>query len=89
MRRLEDIIDQMIAVTTNDDLINGLSRVKYEASYTAPEVMGIRWRQAYELLCEYFPNPLETDESISIFCIFAKLDKDELIKAVNEEQTNG
>lgn len=85
MRRLEDVIDQIIAIATNDDLMNGLSRIKYDASYTAPEVMYIRWKQTHELLCEYFPNPIATEESINIFCIFTTLEREELIKAVREE----
>ena len=84
MRKLENVIDQILNVSTNKELNNELASIKEDIGFTAPELMGLRWNLTHEALCNHLPNPVETDETIEVFCIFTTMTKDELIKAVNE-----
>lgn len=84
MRNLEHVINQILSVTTIDWLKNRLEKIKYDIGFTAPELMGMRWNLVHEALCDSYPNPIENDESIEVFCIFTTMSRDELIKAINE-----
>jgi hypothetical protein len=81
MRKLENVIDQILAVSTNKELNKRLEQIKFDIGFTAPELMGIRWHLTHEALCDYIPNPIENDETIKIFCIFTTMTKEELLKA--------
>lgn len=77
MRNLEDVINHMLLVSTNENLNNELKRIKNDIRFTAPELMYIRWNLTHEVLCTYIDNPIESDETIEIFSIFTTLPKDE------------
>ena len=84
MRKLENVIDQLLEVSTNEELNQELESIKYDVGFTAPELMGMRWNLTHEALSTHYPNPIENDETIEAFCIFTTMTRDELIKAINE-----
>lgn len=84
MRKLENVIDKLLEVSTNEELNNELESIKYDIGFTAPELMSMRWNLTHETLCTHYPNPIENDESINVFCIFTTMTRDELIEAINE-----
>lgn len=78
-----------------EELIKSLEKISYDATYTAPEVMGMRWNDAYDQLVEYFfqidngctPTYFKTgleDKATEIFVIFSgnseKIIRDQCIR---------
>lgn len=70
MRNLADVIDQIVEVSTNEELNGKLEKIKSDIFFTAPEVMPMRWDLVSEALEESIPMPLKTDEHVKIISIF-------------------
>jgi hypothetical protein len=77
MRKLEDVINQMIEVSTNKELNQELEKIKSDISFTAPELIGMRWDLTHEALCSHMPNPVANDESVQIFSIFTTMTEED------------
>lgn len=71
MRQLKDVIDQILGVSTSEELNSVLNKVKRDISFTAPELMSERWDQAFYSLMEAYPNPLISDEALKICAIWS------------------
>ena len=95
MRNLEEvidkIIDQQLDIEKDKVLINELNRIKVDIMYTAPEVMGIRWRQTYSLLMNSLNLKSTNEKAIKIFSIFSGNSEESIIEQLKkeEEQVNG
>ncbi|WP_434302515.1 hypothetical protein [Clostridium botulinum] len=50
MRKLENVIEEMISVSENKDFNNELLNIKNSISLTSPELMGMRWNQVHEIM---------------------------------------
>jgi hypothetical protein len=58
MRNLVTVIDQMLNVipTENTSFIIALTSRRSSAEYSAPELMGLRWRSVSETLEDHIPQ---------------------------------
>lgn len=77
MRQLTDVINQLLSVSTNEELNQALREIRNSCAYTAPEAMYIRWDETHGTLYEYTPNPIN-DEMIKLFSIFSTRPEEEL-----------
>ena len=57
MRNLVNIIDEMLrhVPETEEHLVADLTDLRSSTAYSAPELMGLRWRCGAEVLEEHFP----------------------------------
>lgn len=64
MRNLLDVIDQMIACIPSEerDFIHQLQQNRSSMEYTAPELIGLRWKNTAITLHEHLGNPPFSDE---------------------------
>jgi len=84
MRVLKDVIDQILAVSTNEALNAELKGIQYDIGFTAPENMPIQWNLTSEALQDHIPNPAESDETLEILSIFSTMPKEEIRKATQQ-----
>lgn len=80
MRDLADNLEKIIQVSTNQNLVRRLVRLKQEVLQTPIECMHIEWVTASEILGSYIPNPLENEETLEIIHIFCNQSKEEVRK---------
>jgi hypothetical protein len=80
MRQLSDIIEQMLVkVPENHILYNELVRFAGNLGFTAPEMMGLKFRQMHEILSdEIGMNPNEWTDSWKFDVIRIWMDKPDL-----------
>lgn len=69
MRKLEGVIDQIIAIVPADEcsLLEDLARFRVTVLYTAPELMPLRWRELAVVMNAYALNKPWTSEAQRIF----------------------
>ncbi|WP_407301643.1 cell division protein [Clostridium botulinum] len=53
MRKLENVIEEMIRVSEDKDFNNKLLKIKNSIGLTAPELMSMRWNQVHEIMLDY------------------------------------
>ena len=87
MRNLEDVLNKIIEVRDRTKIVKQLNKVIYDASYTAPELMYLRWREAYNILVDYLFDEekmyliKEKEEiGVKVFSIFADKEENEIRK---------
>ncbi|MEK5251526.1 hypothetical protein MKX66_28915 [Bacillus sp. FSL R9-9530] len=80
MRNLIDVINQILEVSTNKELNEKLEQIKFDAGFTAPELMRMRWDLTQVTLKTYILNPLESDETLKIISIFTTKSEEEVRK---------
>lgn len=70
MRDLKDVIKLIKAECEDRDMMVDLMRIENDVTYTAPEMMYLRWDQVSEILNEYyemFHKQLWFQKILSIF----------------------
>lgn len=80
MRYLGDVIEQILEVSTNEELNLALKEVEYDLGFKAPELHYTLWNRVGYYLNEIYPNPLKNEETLKIASIFTTLTEDELKK---------
>ncbi|EOS8268462.1 hypothetical protein ABTI76_001036 [Bacillus cereus] len=78
MRNLIDVINQILEVSTNKELNERLEQIKFDAGFTAPELMHMRWDLTQATLETHILNPLESDETLKIISIFTTKPEEEV-----------
>jgi len=57
MRNITEVIDSILPLVSGEEAEDLLKKVSSDAGFTAPEWMGMRWRQAGSILREHVgPN---------------------------------
>ena len=87
MRDLYEVIEQVIKISTNEELNERLKKIQFDIGFTAPELMGNRWGQASMALNDCIPDLFENDETIKIASIFMDI-KEESLKMIKERMDN-
>lgn len=77
-RKLSNVINSMIAVSSNTGFKESMERVKSDVGFTAPELMYTRWNAAHEQLLSFYPDPVKDDESAKVFSEWLDLPEDEV-----------
>lgn len=69
MRKLEGVIDQIIAIVPADEclLLEDLARFRVTVLFTAPEMMPLRWRELAAIMNAYALGKPWTSEAQRIF----------------------
>jgi hypothetical protein len=90
MRNIEDVLKEIIGLIPqteeNKDIIFDLNKVIKDSWFTAPEVMSIRWNQAYNFIMNYLFENREyikedrIDLGIRILSIFSGNSEEDIRK---------
>ncbi|NFI09709.1 cell division protein [Clostridium botulinum] len=86
MRKLENVIEEVISVSENKDFNNELLNIKNSISLTAPELMSTRWNQVHEIMLDYTIANNEKpqyDWQYEVISIFSTKSIDELKSIFN------
>lgn len=72
-RNLFDTIDKMTThiPTSESKLIEELEKIKKDSTYTAPELMFVRWDAAQAILFDNMPKDLTKEWQLKILSIFS------------------
>ncbi|WP_144468691.1 cell division protein [Bacillus pumilus] len=83
MRQLTDVINQILEISTNEELNSELKQIKSDASFTSPELMHMRWDSTHDLLLDHTPNPIN-NEMVKIFSVFSTKSENEIRESFTE-----
>lgn len=86
MRKLENVIEEMIRVSENKDFNNELLNIKNSIDLTAPELMSMRWNQVHEIMLDYTTTNNEKpqyDWQYEVISVFSTKSIDELKSIFN------
>ena len=76
MRNIVDVINQIKATIPEDDKLHSdLDKVVYDVSFTAPEVMILRWQSLQNHLSYRFKHEMKTPLARKVQLIFADEEK--------------
>jgi hypothetical protein len=83
MRYLDDVINEILEVNTNEVLNSELEKLIYDLGFKAPELHYELWNRLNFILNNIIPNPLENEETLKIVSIFTMISEEDLIKQFN------
>lgn len=69
MRTVEEVIKKIIDISPNADLNHALGKIAFNASFKAPEAMGLAWGELANTLEHYLPWPPNDEISWQIVAI--------------------
>lgn len=83
MRDIIKIMDEMIPYATNkENFSDKVEKLKKSVWYTAPENLGLRWRQLHDYMCDDIPENEEdwTEDNYKIVSVFTGMSVADLKK---------
>ena len=73
-RNIGEVIDEIMVVSSIEGMKRDLLKLKRDSALVAPENMYMAWEKAQEILMDYIPDPLESEENNRVFKIFVNVE---------------
>lgn len=78
MRSIQTVLSNMIKLSTKEEFIKELERIKHSASYRAPELAYIDWNEAHSAMLEHYKIPVTDEEGLNIYSEFTTMTIEEV-----------